>query len=101
MSAQACAQLIFCTMAYFNNINNMWKFQLCTLLRQHLTVYFCKKKKPCSFLAFFPGFLAQHKNAHISTNRQNKHQLWVFIFLVRTQEIIWYRFYFDPLNFFV
>ena len=29
----------------------------------------------------------------------NKYMMWVNIFLVRTLDIIWHTFYFDPLNF--
>ena len=39
------------------------------------------------------------KNAHISAHIQNRHILWVFIFLVRTWGIMWYTFHFDMLKF--
>ena len=60
-------------------------------------IILCSFQKPCSFLDIFFSYV-NIKNAHIPGHRQNKPMLWVFIVLVRTQGIIWYTFYFDPLK---
>ena len=58
-----------------------------------------QKKKQTKKLAVSGTFF--QLSAHISTHRQNKPILWVFLFLIRTQGIIWYTCSFDPLIFFV
>ena len=64
-----------------------------------LTLNFILFSKCFQFLCHFFQY-PRHKSAHISAHRQNKHIMWVFIFSVRTQGIVWYIFYFDPQKFF-
>lgn len=91
MPAYKFAQIIFSTTMHFKNANNMWKF-LYVNTHNKFHMFFKNKarqtktntnKQTKKFLGhFFQGF--QYKNAHISTQIQNKHMLWLFIFLVKT-----------------
>ena len=58
-------------------------------------------QKPADFVPFRQAYMYQHKNVHISAHIQNRLLLWVFIFLVRTWEIMWYIFHIDLLIFFI
>ena len=82
MSTQSCAQPIFCTMMYFDNIYNLQYVKISAVHITALTLDFILFFSKNLAVTWLFSRLPQPKSAHIS-ERQNTHMLWVFIFLVR------------------